>query len=394
MFHDRAHALCSRIAEEVREEIRRDQRKVKSANVGKLLREIDKDLLDPDIRVEALRLRRGIRDKNVSTIFNRELGFTPREYIIDKRMRIASRALASSKIEVWRIGVQVGYLTPGNFGRAFKEWGGKTPEEFRAEQAAAPADDGPPPLTLEEVEQALAGDLDEAGAAALIGRLDDLQDRIRDGYQALAPPAPDRALSERMMAAYLWRCIEHESHEIQQAAVEGQAADYHTPALFLLLSTASVEATEHDTERAIRLAELARASLRAIEEQLGDGAAPYQVRAHAVTAHAFTCAGRLDDAGRAFGDALEPFETMNDAPNPVVLAELTLYLGLYQAARGDHKRADKTLSAHGALMHQLAEWVEEWDPDATAEEAGEGQGARAETGGSSPGGEAMGRARS
>ena len=49
MFRDRAHELCSRIAEEIREEIRRDRRRVKSANVAKLLREIEKDLLDPDI---------------------------------------------------------------------------------------------------------------------------------------------------------------------------------------------------------------------------------------------------------------------------------------------------------------------------------------------------------
>ncbi len=67
MFRDQAHALCSRIAEEVREDIRRDRRRVKSANVAKLLGEIEKALLDPDVTVETLRLRCDIRDKNVST---------------------------------------------------------------------------------------------------------------------------------------------------------------------------------------------------------------------------------------------------------------------------------------------------------------------------------------
>ena len=362
MFRDRAHELCNRYAEEIRDEIRRDRDRVKSANVAKLLREIDKDLLNPDIRVEVLRLRCGIRDKNVSTAFKRELGMAPKEYSIDKRMRIAARVLATSKIEVWRIGVGVGYLTAANFGRAFKDWGGKTPEEFRAEPGAA-ADSGPPPLAPEEIERALAGDLDAADAAALIGRLGELQDRIHEGYQALPSPAPDRAQTERMAAAYLWRHIAHEPQEIQRAAVESKASFYHTPALFLLLSTESVVEADRDAERATQLAELALNSLEVIEERLGDSAPPYQVRAHAIAGHAFTCAGRLDDAARAFAEALEPFETMNDQPNPVVLAELSLYLALYKSACGDLEKADTYLQAHASLMLELADHVKELQED-------------------------------
>ncbi len=367
MFRDRAHELCSRIAEEVREDIRRDRRRVKSANVVKLLGEIDQALLDPDVTVETLRLRCGVRDKNVSTVFKRELGFGPKEYSIDKRMQVAARALAASKFEVWRIGVNVGYLTPSNFSRAFKEWGGKKPEEFRAEQGAVPADAAPPPaITLEEVEQALAGRLDGADAAALIDRLGDVQDRIRDAHQAQLPADAELGLTEKMAAAYLWRQIEHQPHKIQQAAVESHAAEYSTPALFLVLSTASVEASEDDPECGIRLAELARGSLEAIEEGLGATAPPYQVRAHAVTGHALTRAGRLDDAGRAFVRALAPFETMNDDPNPVVQAELSLYLGYYHAACGNHERATDSLSIHESLMCALIEWVRERAPDEEA----------------------------
>ncbi len=62
---------------------------------------------------------------------------------------------------------------------------------------------------------------------------------------------------------------------------------------------------------------------------------------------------------------------MDDDPNPVVLAELSLYLGLHHAACGDHERADKALQAHASLAHYLAEWVKEQARDGP-EEAGEG----------------------
>ncbi len=368
MFRDQAHALCSRIAEEVREEIREDAKRVKSANVAKLTREIDKALLEADVLVGTLRRRCGVRDKNVSTVFNRELGRKPKEYLIDKRMRVAVRALAASDFEVWRIGFNVGYLTPNNFSRAFGDWGGKTPEEFRAVQVPAPAAVEPPAVSLEEIEQALAGRLDEADAVDLIERLGDVQGRIRDAHQVQDPADVEL---EKMAAAYLWRCIEQEEDfEIQRAAIDSHAAEYHTPALFLVLSTASVEASQDDPERALRLAELAWDSLEAIEERLGDAAPPFQVRAHAVAGHAFARAGRLEAAGRAFGRALEPFEKMNDDPNPVVLAELSLYLGHYHAACGDQEGADKSLSIHASLMHALTEAVREMAAEEREKETG------------------------
>ncbi len=360
MFRDRAHELCSRIAEEIRLEIRRDRQKVKSAIVGKLLGEIDQDLLHPDATVESMRLRCNIRDKNVSAVFRRELGIGPKEYAIGKRMRVAARALAASDFEVGRIGANVGYLTPNSFSRAFGKWGGQSPEDFRARQEAAPADLAPPAApTLEEIEEALAGRLGEADKADLIDRLKDLQARILEAHQTPEETAYDHLMVEKMAAAYLWRTIEQAPHEMQQAAVENHAAEYETTALFLVLSTASVEASENDPEEAIRLAGLARTSLDAIEEKLGDGAPPFQVRAHAVTGNALSRAGRLDDAARAFADAYEPFRKMDDDPHPVVLAELALYLGLHHAACGDHERADELLSAHAWLLRYLIDWVKE-----------------------------------
>ncbi len=373
MFKDRAHQLCSRLAEEVRQEIQRDRRRVKSTNVAKLLVEIDQDLLHPDATVETLRRRCGIRDKNVSTVFKRELGRGPKEYSIDKRMQVAARALAASDFEIGRIGANVGYLTPTNFSRAFKEWGGQTPEEFRAAREAPPADAAPAlAVALEEIEEALAGRLEEADRADLADRLGDLQDRILGAHQTPSQAASEALMVEKMAAAYLWRCIEHASHDIQRTAIESHAAEYDSPALFLLLSTASVEASEHDPEDALRLAELARASLRAIEDKLGDGAPPFQVRAHAVTGFALTRAGRLLDAKRAFVDALEPLETMDDAPNPVVLAELSLYLGLHHAALGEHERAGEILGAHASLLSYLVDWVKERAAE-ERREAGEGE---------------------
>jgi AraC-like DNA-binding protein len=261
MFRDQAAALCAPLIEETKAEIRHDRRhKATSVNVAKLLAGIEKDLVDPDLTVTELRHRCGNLEKNVSTPFTRDLGIGPSKYILGRRMEIASRALEASAVEVWRIGVQVGYLTPNSFTRAFKTWCEKTPEEFREEASAAGgAPPAPPPadaVSREEIERAVAGELPAAEAEAVVGRLGELQDRISANYQELNPPASDRYASEQMMAAYLWRCIEHEPHEIQKAAVESQAVAFHTPALFLVLSTASVEAAGTDADRATRLADL------------------------------------------------------------------------------------------------------------------------------------------
>ena len=159
MFRDQAHELCAGVAEETLARIGSDSRRVKSVWVSRLLKEIEKDLLTPEISVEQLRLRCGSRDKNLSTTFARELGLGPRHYIIQARMEIGCRALASSTIEVWRIGANLGYLTASSFSRAFKKWSGKTPEELREVQAAG-VGGAPGPVEVlsgKEIERALAG---------------------------------------------------------------------------------------------------------------------------------------------------------------------------------------------------------------------------------------------
>ena len=53
-------------------------------------------------------------------------------------MELGGRMLAASDLNVWQIGVQVGYLSGHSFGRAFTRWsGGTTPTGFRRQAREA-----------------------------------------------------------------------------------------------------------------------------------------------------------------------------------------------------------------------------------------------------------------
>ena len=53
------------------------------------------------------------------------------EYIMKIRMEEAKRLLANHNNKVYEIAVKVGYENPKHFIRAFKNYSGTTPEQFR-----------------------------------------------------------------------------------------------------------------------------------------------------------------------------------------------------------------------------------------------------------------------
>ena len=72
------------ITEQTLESIRK-ARKSASVQVKKVLRQIEKHLLDPKVQIQDVRQWAEIRDKNVSTRFAEELGLPPREFIFRHR---------------------------------------------------------------------------------------------------------------------------------------------------------------------------------------------------------------------------------------------------------------------------------------------------------------------
>lgn len=363
MFEDKARTLSLQLAEETKARIRDDRRRA-STRVAELLEKIEESLLDPDLQVESLRRWCGQGDKNVSTHFAEEMGLAPWAYITQCRMELACQILARSDFAVWRVGLAVGYLSGKSFSRAFTRWAGQSPKAFRAEaqaRAVASPDGGeeappvPEMLSRAELERALAGDLSEDDAQALVRRLGELRDEVRSSYRLPSPPAPGREQAEPAMAYRLWRWIERQPHEQQMAAVESQQAAFYTPALFHLLCTESIEAGAHDDVRGLNLASLALASLPGPAKRLGESGINLFARAHAVVGLAFFRSGALDDAAQAYRIATRMLAHLGESAHPVVIAELCLYQSTLELARDNVSAARKLLGLHKDLLQALVD---------------------------------------
>ena len=353
---DAAWDLCRRLAGETLERIR-ELRRQASVRVAQLLEVIEQRLLDPDLDVNDLLRECGLRDPNVLTLFAAEVGFTPKAYILDNRMELAARMLVGSTLRVWRIGVQVGYLHPGSFGRAFKKWSGKTPGQFR--QAAGSAAAAEPPMAPEElisrreIRRAMAGELAPERAEALAGRLYGLGDMVCAGYRQLSPPAGGARTVESTMARNLWQWIEPLPYEVQMRAVESQGSHYRTLVLFNRLCTLSVEA--EGGVRALQLATLALASLHAMGERVGEHYLSVFARAYAILGYARLRAGEGEGAAEDFGQAQALVAMAGDDAHPVVVAELCLYQATLEIERDNFSEADRLTRVGSEILRRVVE---------------------------------------
>jgi AraC-like DNA-binding protein len=64
----------------------------------------------------------------------RDEGLTFTQLATEVRAEVAAELLRTTSLSVQQIASEVGYTKPNNFSRAFKQWVGKTPEQFRRDQ--------------------------------------------------------------------------------------------------------------------------------------------------------------------------------------------------------------------------------------------------------------------
>lgn len=67
----------------------------------------------------------------LSKIFKRKKGINFSEYLLDVKMEKAAKLLRDVTLKTYEIASEIGYDNPKNFSRAFKQYCGKTPREFR-----------------------------------------------------------------------------------------------------------------------------------------------------------------------------------------------------------------------------------------------------------------------
>ena len=102
-----------------------------SYEVALVLKFVHRNLFNPNLTVNLIKLRCGIRNNNISTRFRLDTGLTIREYIEYLRLGAAQRLLDSSQTEIYLIAPAVGYHHLETFYRAFKRSFGCTPLEYR-----------------------------------------------------------------------------------------------------------------------------------------------------------------------------------------------------------------------------------------------------------------------
>jgi AraC-like DNA-binding protein len=102
-----------------------------SGEVWSMLSYVHENLFDPMLNVNAVKARCGIRNHNVATRFRGSIGMGVRDYIEWLRMQAALRLLVHHDLEVFLIGLAVGYSYQESFCRTFHRIFGCTPSEYR-----------------------------------------------------------------------------------------------------------------------------------------------------------------------------------------------------------------------------------------------------------------------
>lgn len=83
------------------------------------------------IQLEDIAAAASMSRYHLSRLFQREMGFSPHEYLIETRLRAAKNQLSDSDASVEQIAINCGFSCSSNFIRAFRQNMGMTPLQFR-----------------------------------------------------------------------------------------------------------------------------------------------------------------------------------------------------------------------------------------------------------------------
>ena len=110
--------------------VRKHTMKSYSPIVQKVILLIDSDL-SANLSLSSLAATQNVSAGYLSTIFKRETGKTITEYISDERIKLASRLLTTTHLQIQTIALHCGIIDVQYFSKIFKKKTGKTPKEYR-----------------------------------------------------------------------------------------------------------------------------------------------------------------------------------------------------------------------------------------------------------------------
>lgn len=89
-----------------------------------------------DASLEEASLQVSLSPNYLSKIFKRKKGINFSEYLLQVKMEKAAELLRDVTLKTYEIATKIGYDNPKNFSRAFKQYCGKTPREFREQDGS------------------------------------------------------------------------------------------------------------------------------------------------------------------------------------------------------------------------------------------------------------------
>ena len=107
--------------------VRKHSMKSYSPIVQKVILLIDSDL-SANLSLSSLAATQNVSSGYLSTIFKRETGKTITEYISDERIKLASRLLTTTHLQIQTIALHCGIIDVQYFSKTFKKKTGKTPK--------------------------------------------------------------------------------------------------------------------------------------------------------------------------------------------------------------------------------------------------------------------------
>lgn len=101
--------------------------------LAKVLDYMESHLQEPGLTNDFLAAQMGISEGYLRKLFMKHLQTSPKQYILDARIRRAKQLLAETAKSVGRVAEECGFSSPYHFCRAFKQRTGQTPTQYASQ---------------------------------------------------------------------------------------------------------------------------------------------------------------------------------------------------------------------------------------------------------------------